>query len=994
MDFDLKALRERALEVKKRIYTPIAQLSCEGWRTAEPVPYERRTEGEHITPAVGEKWGELWDCAWFHVTGRVPESAAGKHVVLLLDFAGEACVFDETGTPVRGLTNVSSEFDKRLGEPGKRVLQFANPAAGGEIVDLWIEAGCNDLFGRYCDEGKIVQLDIAVCDDELRDRYYDLVTVGIFASAVQDETRKEEAANAAISALEALEAGDTGRAGEILSAELSKKNPEDAPEITAIGHAHIDLAWLWPIRETKRKGGRTFATVNELMDRYPDYVFGASQPQLLQWVKDMYPGLYAKIKQRHKEGRFEVQGGLWVECDTNVTGGESLVRQLLYGKRFWREEFGCDQKMLWLPDVFGYSAQVPQIMKKSGIDYFMTIKMSWNRVNKIPYHTFKWRAIDGSEVLAHMPPEGTYNSGATPRSIIHAWNNFAEKKISNEALLLFGIGDGGGGPGPEHLELLAREKDYNGLPRVKQGYAIDFFKRIEKDIDKYDTWVGELYFELHQGTYTTQGRNKYYNRRCEQALRDAEMYSAAAERIAGVPYPAGRFEEIWKEILLYQFHDIIPGSSIKRVYDESLARYGILLAEINSIKEKALTALAEVAGGGKLAFNSLPFDREEYIKTKRGYAVAKLPAMGWAKLKSAKSSKNAITVTSSADGYVMENNFVRVTFGADGSVMSIYDKSTGREALRAPGNILTAYEDKENAWEIPWTYEQNPHERAKLESSSLENLGYLAVLTQVYKYNDSTITQKIIMYSGSARIDFVTEVDWRETHRMLRTSFPTTVKTTKADCEIQFGNIERPTIRNTSWDKAKVEVCAHKWVDFSQRDYGVAMLSDSKYGFRVWDCTFDINLLRSSMSPGKDADKGVHNFTYSIYPHKGDYVEGGVIAEGYKLNIKPTAAHSKKGSRELTGKSSVKLTGSLFEIDNPAVVLETVKRAEDGSGVVVRVYESTGSRASFTLKPNKAWGFTAAQACNLVEENPENISFDGTLCDEIGPFEIKTYILK
>ncbi len=663
------------------------------------------------------------------------------------------------------------------------------------------------------------------------------------------------------------------------------------------------------------------------------------------------------------------------------------MRQLLYGKRFWREEFGDDQKMLWLPDVFGYSAQIPQIMKKSGIDYFMTIKMSWNRVNKIPYHTFKWRAIDGSEVLAHMPPEGTYNSGATPRSLLNAANNFAEKKISNEALLLFGIGDGGGGPGPEHLEMLSREKDYKGLPKTKQGTAIDFFRRIEKDIDKLNTWAGELYFERHQGTYTTQGRNKWYNRRCEQALRDAELYAAAAERITGFEYPAKDFEEIWKEILLYQFHDIIPGSSIKRVYAESLERYETLLGEINAIAAAAVAALAEAAGGGKLAFNSLPFDREEYIETGKGYRLAKLPAFGWAKPKKVKESdKSGVKAEKSDYGAVMENDYVRLNFAADGSVTSVWDKLTCRESLRAPGNTLTVYEDNADAWEVPDDYAKNPSERCTLTGATLENSGCVAVLTQTYKYNLSTITQKVTMYDNSARVDFVTEVDWRETHRMLRTAFPTTVKTDYADCEIQFGNIPRPTIRNTSWDKAKIEVCAHKWVDMSQRDYGVALLSDSKYGFRIWDCTLDMDLLRSSMSPGEDADKGVHNFTYAIYPHKGDYAEGGVIEEGYKLNIKPRYIEAPK--------DDAKLFGELFEIDNSAVVLESVKRAEDGDGVVVRVYESIGSGASFKLKTNKAWGFEAAYACNLVEENPEAVKFDGALRDEIGPFEIKTYILK
>ena len=491
MDERQTLLQQKLQALKEQICIPVSELTAEAWVTKEPVPYTDRMQGRHIMPKTGDSWGELWDCAWFHFTGQAPDHVKGKKLVFRIDLSGEGCIFEETGTPVRGITNVASDFARYLGMPGKRIVPFTDCAAGGDRADFWLEAGCNDLFGKYCDNGTILNMEIAVCRDDARDLYYDLLVLLNFAQHTDDETRREEVLCCCEKAFDTLDevysAASAAESREITAAELARKNEGNAFHITALGHAHMDLAWLWPIRETKRKCGRTFSTLNALMDRYPDYHFGASQPQQLVWIQENYPGLFDKIKQRYREGRFELQGGFWVECDTNVTGGESLVRQLVYGKRYFREEFGYEQEMLWLPDVFGYSAQIPQLMKKAGLKYFMTIKMSWSRVNKIPHHTCKWQAIDGSEVLAHMPPEGTYNSPGNPWAVLTSYRNFADKDVSDETLMLFGIGDGGGGPGPEHLEVLKREKDFLGLPRVDQGFAVDFFRRIEKNMDRYST---------------------------------------------------------------------------------------------------------------------------------------------------------------------------------------------------------------------------------------------------------------------------------------------------------------------------------------------------------------------------------------------------------------------------------------------------------------------------------------------------------------------------
>ena len=517
----MDVLRKTLRGIESRIYTTIASLDMTAYATKEPVVFAERQSGERLELQAGDKWGERWDCAWFHFRGRVPESAAGRKVVLLIDVNGELCVFDEEGTPVRGLTNVNSEFDLTLGLPGKRVFPFAERAAGGETIDLWADAGNNDLFGFYR-SGTVKEADVAICHEEIRQLYYDYEVLLDYVEHIGDQSARTARIQQALYEVHLLLRHPSDEAvaesRRLLGAELAKRGGDPTMTASAVGHAHIDLAWLWPIRETYRKGARTFATVLRNMEQYPDYVFGASQPQLYQWVKEQHPKLYAQIKQRVAEGRWEVQGAMWVEPDSNIAGGEALVRQILLGKRFFRQEFGLDMRMLWVPDIFGYSAALPQLLKQSGVDYVMTQKLSWSVHNDHPHHTFFWEGLDGSRVLTHLPPEDTYNGPALPRSILKAERDYYDKNVSDHALVVFGIGDGGGGPGEEHLERLARVKNLQGLMPVKQEHAIDFFDKLNANAARYKTWKGELYLEKHQGTLTSQARNKRFTgnsrRRC------------------------------------------------------------------------------------------------------------------------------------------------------------------------------------------------------------------------------------------------------------------------------------------------------------------------------------------------------------------------------------------------------------------------------------------------------------------------------------------------
>ena len=898
------------------------------------------------------------------------------------------------------MTNVSSEFDYSLGRPGKTVYRFDRQPIAGDIIEMWADAGCNDLFGKYQDSGTVKDAYIALCSRETEQLYYDFdVLLELLQHMSEDKARYHSilrALNKAANVLVRYDSEEIRKAREILAVELGKKGGDPSLKINAVGHAHIDLAWLWPIRETIRKGARTFSTALRNLERYPDYVFGASQAQLYHWVKEYYPALYEEIKQRVKEGRWEVQGAMWVESDTNVAGGEALIRQILHGKRFFMEEFGQDVKNLWLPDVFGYTAALPQILKKSGVDYFMTIKLSWSRFNKHPHHTFWWEGLDGSRILAHMPPEGTYNSSAAPRAVLASEQGFLDKGVSDECLLLFGIGDGGGGPGEEHLERLKREKDLNGLVPVTQGPAQDFFDRIEKDADLYKTWHGELYLEFHQGTYTSQGRNKRFNRKLELALRELEFASVLGmlenknSDITEEIYPVKLLDTTWKEMLLYQFHDILPGSSISRVYEESLERYEVMLNTVEKEISQRYEALGNRTAGSSSSgnfvkiVNSLSWDREEWTKQDGTWMKVKVPALGYAAVpvKTSEDCSNGLNYTAQT----LENDIYVITFNENGVINSIYDKEEKRQLIPEgqAANQLVTYIDKGDAWDFPIYYDEVPGEALKLIECSVTTDGPQVVRQSRYVTASglSELEQKVVLTKGSRRIDFITNADWKENGRMLRTSFPVNISAQEAVCDIQFGNIKRPTHRNTSWDMAKYEVCAHKWVDLSQGDYGIALMNDCKYGHKVIDNVLDLNLLRSSSYPATEADHGKHEFTYSLFPHKGDYITGGVVRAGYELNVPLNVINT-------SAFDNAYISESLITADAANIIIEAVKKCEDSNDLIVRLYECHGRGTS--TKVDFGFNIKDVSLVDFMEKDTAQEGFD-TVSRTLffKPFEIHT----
>jgi alpha-mannosidase len=1003
-------------ESRRCYYAAQVPLAATFTHDIDPIPFAELGRRTWQPIAVGARWGGNWESAWFKFTGTVPPEWAGQEVWAVIDTGSEACVFDAEGQPVCGLTSGDERSRKGL-------VAVARPARGGEPVEILVEAAANHLFG-YLADCFLKEANLVLFRRDRWDFIHDFYFLnGLQHALPEDHPRRARiryALNEAINRYGQGTPEEVRAARQALADPLSRRANASAHWGSAIGHAHIDVAWLWPLRETLRKCARTFSSALCYMEEYPDYKFGASQAQLYAFTKEHYPALYERIKEAVRAGRWEVQGGMWVEADCNIPSGESLVRQLLHGKRFFLEEFGIEVDNLWLPDVFGYSAALPQILRKAGVSYFLTQKISWNQFNKFPHHTFRWEGIDGSWVFAHFPPSDTYNCDFEPSQLIFTCRNFAEKDRTDRWIYLFGFGDGGGGPSRHHLELAQRARDCEELPRMVQEFARDFFPKAEAAISDLPYWRGELYLELHRGTLTSQARNKRFNRQSELRLREAEFLSSAFPE----EYPRAELDRVWKRVLLNQFHDILPGSSITWVYQDSAKQYTDILnvaAQTIQTAGQRWAAQVDTRGPGRpvVAINPLSWSRTEVLaipleagesevtvadaggralptQIQAGQALvqATAPALGHTVLfvkPERPSTANPLRVSlEEGRGALLENEILQVEFDAQGDLIRLFDKEAQREALvpGERGNALALYEDLPanwEAWDVDIFYEEKAPAETVLRSWRPGETGPVrASLVQERDVGEkSKLVQEIRLAAGSRRLEFVTWVDWHEDRKMLRTAFPTTVRADQATFEIQYGHLQRPTHRNTSWDMARFEVVAHKWVDLSDPTYGVALLNDCKYGHKVHRHILDLNLLRSPKSPDPQADMGEHEFTYALFPHPGGYREGGVIQEGYALNVPllafPTTAHD----------GPLAPTFSRFTVNVPNVIVEVVKLAEDNDDLILRLYEAYGQPTRAALR-----GFPApvrAYRTDLLERNEEELAVvNGTLDLTFGPFEILT----
>lgn len=744
--------------------------------------------------------------------------------------------------------------------------------------------------------------------------------------------------------------------------------------VSCIGHTHIDIAWLWTVEQTKEKAQRSFSTVVNMMKRYKNYKFMSSQPLLYQYVKENDTELYDHIKSLIKEGRWEAEGGMWLEADTNLISGESLIRQIMLGKQFLKEEFGIDSNILWLPDVFGYSGALPQIMKKSGITRFFTTKLYWNETNPMPNDIFIWEGIDGSRVFAAFRKE--YVKQLNPSDVYDSWKNFKNKSHTDTALLTFGFGDGGGGPTFEMMESYERlRQGIPGMPAVKIEKVGNFFQKAERDFKKNSAelkntpkWVGEMYLEMHRGTYTSMAKNKKYNRKSEILYREAEMLSVTSMLMTGCMYPHDILKENERIILLNQFHDIIPGSSIKEVYNVTDAEYKKILADGKKIVDRNLSVLKEniKTDGGIFVYNPTPFEISDFIEYDGGTIYASnVPPNGWKVIEN-KIFENKIIVT---DSYI-ENEKIKVIFNDKYHIVSVFDKEEMKEIIpkEEEANRIEIYEDYPrdyDAWEITEYYKQKMWIADDVSKVELLKNG----IRIKRKYQQSEIIQDITIRNNSKRIDFITTIDWHEDHVLMKAAFPVDIHNVYATYDIQFGNLQRPTHKNTSWDAAKFEVCAHKWADLSEGNYGVSILNDCKYGYSIEDNIMKISLLKSATKPNPEADRGLHKFTYSLYPHKGDYREGGTVKEGYLLNMPLEIQGINKNEGILPEQYS------LLQTNKESVVIETIKKAENDDSVIVRLYDSYNQKTYVDV--TAAFDFKDVYICDLLENNIAKLDNNG-----------------
>ncbi|MCC6484020.1 MAG: alpha-mannosidase [Armatimonadetes bacterium] len=1000
--------------------TPISDITI--WETPEFLLPSDVRDKKFKSIKIGQQWGGGVS-GWFRVKITIPEAFRGREVAAFLDMGGEACAF-LNGKPYQGVDGNHQE------------LLLAKRAQGGESFEFLLEASAHNWHTPSDKAPRTLQrAELATRNPEVEEYWFNVEVLLSLAEQLPEKSARRArivyALNKSVDAFDYTHKDDASlkksalRANAFLKPVLDQPACPSATNVAVHGHSHIDVAWLWPYNETRRKCARTFSTVMRMMEQYPEYIFSQSQAQLYEFTRQRYPELYEDIKKAVKKGHWDVEGSMWVEADCNLSSGESLIRQVVLGKNFFMREFGKETHVLWLPDVFGYAAALPQILQKARVPYFSTIKINWSQFNTFPYNTFWWEGIDGTRVLAHFPPTTDYNAYVEPAKLIQQVDEFKEKDRSDWSLLSYGWGDGGGGADRRHFEFLRRSEDTEGLPRCKQTKIEDFFRTIDDPSIDYPTWVGELYLELHRGTYTTQARNKRYNRIAELKYRDAELFSSVASHMH-VPYPYEELHKGWQDILVNQFHDVIPGSSVHWVYEDTNEMYPRILEVAEKATESACSAIVEnINFGGQapvvVVFNSLPWERRSVahfqwpadkpcaIETTDGQEVpiqrsgdlveftAKAPSMGYATYRVRERRPQNVTAnTLKASKTSMENRFYKIAIDNKGVITSILHKESGRELLPEGerGNLLRLYEDKPlewQAWDIDFFYEDKWEDVTQLDSVEVLNQGPVSASVEfVRSFGASHLKQKMTIYADDPRIDFVTWVDWREENKCLKACFPVDVNASKARYEIQFGNVERATHTNTSWDKARFEVCAHRWADISEQGFGMSLMNDCKYGHHTVGNEMRLTLLRAPKDPDPQADMGEHLFTYSIMPHAGDYISAQTVRRAYELNVPLKCVPVE--SRADASEGSLLDETSFFNVDAPNVILETVKRAENSGDTIIRLYECHNQRAHVSINVNLP--FTKVYETDLMEDNLQEVAFKFRyFTADLKPFEIKTFKL-
>lgn len=985
-----RVLSER---IAPAIYPESVPLRASMWVAPdEPVPVAQGLAAPRTPVEPGTRWGAAWGTSWLTVAGTVPTAWAGRTVEAIIDlgfdatmtgFQCEGLVYRADGTPVKGL------------HPRSQWVRIAAPATGGEQVLLHVEAASNPVIGFFApttlgDKAsagsepryRLGRMDLAVFDEQVWGLVQDLEVLGeLMHEMPEDPARRYDIVRAIERALDAIDLqdvnGTAAAARACLAGVLARPAIASAHTIHAVGHAHIDTAWLWPLRETVRKVARTSANMTALLEQEPEFIYTMSQAAQYDFLKQQRPEVYARVKQAVAEGRFVPAGGMWVESDTNMPGSEAMARQFVHGKRFFLEEFGVENREAWLPDTFGFAAGLPQIIKAAGSQWLLTQKISWSQINPFPHHSFLWEGIDGTRIFTHFPPIDTYNCSMQGSEIAHAARNFKEKGRASHSLAPTGFGDGGGGTTREMIAKAARMRDLEGSPKVVWDTPAGFFTRAVAEYPNPPVWVGELYLELHRATLTTQARTKQGNRRSEHLLREAELWAATAAVRKQAAYPYAELDRLWKTVLLHQFHDILPGSSIAWVHREAQQTYARVAEELTTLIEKAQWVLGGDRGGENV-FNAAPHAQDSVPAGAAGPVATGAPCR---------------VEERRGGGFVLGNEHVRVEVDARGLIVSLLDLAHERETLPPDGvaNLLQLHPDLPNswdAWDVDLFYRNRVTDLLDADSvvAELDSSG-AAVVRVGRSFGSSKVEQALTLRPGTRGLDIETAVDWFETEKFLKLAFPLDIHADRYAAETQFGHLYRPTHTNTSWEYAKFEACNHRFVHLGEPGWGVALVNDATYGHDLTrtvrpdggtTTTLRASLLRAPRFPDPDTDHGAHLFRHRLLPGA---TLADAVREGYRINLTPPRP------------GVAAAVAPLFTIDNDAVVTSAIKLADDASGdVILRVYEAYGARATARVTP----GFptTGVEVCDLLERplpaTTAAIADDTAVHLRLRPFQLLT----
>lgn len=1020
------------LEWRKRIEQFMRETKVCVFRELGPIEFEGLVTDQSLTPEEalkrsfkpmpeGTKWGAQWEYGWFRATVSLPEAAENHRIQLVLDPGGESMVY-VNGVAAGGNWHGGSDLDRG----GVDRICLTQKAKGGAVYQLLLETyaghgvwvrgsgpvACHRVSVPEppAQQALVGRSAFGIWNEEVYQLLMDVQTLWHLRENIEPDSLRVSRIDDGLKNFTNLfdpelpwdkMVESAKRARETIRPLFACVNGSTTPELFAFGHAHIDVAWFWPLQHTERKIGITLANQLALAGEYPEYRFLQSQPHLYTMLERRHPEVNARVKAAVNKGQIMPDGGMWVEADTNITGGESLIRQFLHGKRFFKDRFGIECELLWLPDVFGYSAALPQIMKGCGIRYFSSAKIFTNYYGgeSFPYNTFLWEGLDGSEMLTHLCND--YNSQCHPGAVISRWNNRVQKDNISTRLFPFGWSDGGGGPTRDHLEYIRRQRDLEGAPKIRITAPTAFFKDLEKRGLPEARYVGELYYQATRGTYTSQSKIKRGNRKSEFSLREAELWSAFAMADKKAVYPAETLHDAWQKVLLNQFHDILPGSSIARVCQEAEAAYAEAIDAADKTTQKAQRVLATSSPAFSV-FNSLNWERTALVALPAGmnggadslgnelpaqehagmtYVEIKVPSCGFA-VGHAVGKTRVSGKTCTATPASLENEVIRATFNEKGEITSLFDKECERELAAGACNSLKMYRDVPSvydAWDIDSMYQDAPVELpARADIRVLAQGPLFAAIGVSRKLNNSLLKQEILLRRGSRRIDFKTAVEWNEKHKLLKVNFPVNIRAESAVHEIQFGHLRRPNHVSRQFDADRFEVCCQKWTALMEEDSGCAVLNDCKYGVNVLGNSINLTLLRSPVAPDSHADLGLQEFTYSFYAWNDAFAQSALVREAYGLNAPVRVAPGGAGDR------------SFLSVDAPNIVVEAVKAAEDGSGdIIVRIYDSKRVHTRGTLAVNLP--LSRAWTCDMLENRETELPIlKGRIPFSMMPFQILT----